>query len=504
MSSRRTLSVLALAGWLALMVLLQPINHDEDQYVAAAALAARGLLPFRDFLYLQMPLQPFILGPLAAVTPGWTLLALRLANAAFALAAIIGVYGALRRHGAGDRTAAWASGLLAFSVPFAYGARVARNDALPTALMAMTLWALAGTPGRTRLLLAGLALGLATSAKISLALPLAAVGLWLVWQALARHLRAGWVDVLAYGAGGVIGLLPSLAARIAHPGAFDYGVLRFPVEASAAWYLGNGLDRRLTLAGKLFDSVLALAQGPALPALVLVALVAVRRRQFGMLEALLFGALVGALLPTPTWPQYFMPMLPPLFVLLGRDIDRMPRLARPALTSVAAATAVALLAIGGVAWQRAEAPAALAVTADARWIGAQVSGPGAIASLSVARVVDSGHRFDARFAGGAAFYRTAGDRSRTELRRWRMTSPQTLAADLDRRPPAALLTGYEGANGVNRRRQPDAGLAAWARSRGYRRVPTPDGQGTLWLPPHPAVAQDRSIAGPKGPAAAAG
>ncbi|WP_426162867.1 glycosyltransferase family 39 protein [Sandarakinorhabdus sp. DWP1-3-1] len=503
MSIPRYFSVLALAGWLALMVLLQPINHDEDQYVAAAALAGQGLLPFRDFLYLQTPLQPYVLGPLAAITPGWTLLALRLANAAFGLATIIGVYGALRRHGAGDRTAAWAGGLLAFSVPFAYGARVARNDALPTALMALALWALAGSPGRTRLLLAGLALGLATSAKISLAPPLAAVGLWLAWQALSQRSRAGWAAVFAYGSGGVLGLLPSLAARAANPGVFDYGVLRFAVEAAPAWYLGNGLDARLTLAGKLFDSIVALAQGPALPALVLVAVVAMQRRRFGLLEALLLGAIIGALLPTPTWPQYFMPMLPPLFVLLGRDIDRMPRLARPALTSVAAVTGVVLLAIGGVAWQRAGVPAALAVNADARWMGAQIIGPGAIASLSVARVVDSGRRFDPRFAGGAAFYRTAGDRSTAELRRWRMTAPQTLAADLDRHPPAALLTGYEGASGVNRRRQPDARLAAWARSRGYRRVPTPDGVGTLWLPSRAAVVQYRAIAA-TGPAAAAG
>ncbi len=470
------------------MVLLLPTNHDEDQYVAAATLAGQGLTPFRDFLYLQTPLQPLVLGPIAAATPGWSFLALRLANAGFGLAALGFVNAALRRHGVDRRTALWACALLALSVPFAYGARVARNDALPTALLALSLWAVAPPLTRTRLLIAGLALGLAASAKISLALPLAAAGLWLAGRAIATRSPGRGGDMVAYGIGGVIGLVPTIAAWFASPEAFPYGVLLFAEEATPAWYNGNGLQARLTLGSKLFDSAVALVQGPALLALVLVAIVFARRPRFGILEALFVGTVIGALLPTPTWLQYFMPMMPPLFVILGRDAAALPRLARPALSLVAGATAIVLLSIGGVAWNRAGGPAALAVGADARWIGARVTGPGAIASLSVGRIIDSGRPFDSRLAAGAAFYRTADDRTVSELARWHMTGPQTLAADFDRVLPAALLTGYEGANGVNRNSHPDARLEAWARSRGYRPLPTPDGRGTLWLPKGPAAA----------------
>src|SRR5437867_2057688 len=81
--SRRAYWLAALAA-LALLVLtglFLPLDHDEGQYVAAAWLVHRGLLPFVDFPYLQTPLQPFILAPAAGLVPGWMWLSSRLINA---------------------------------------------------------------------------------------------------------------------------------------------------------------------------------------------------------------------------------------------------------------------------------------------------------------------------------------------------------------------------------------------------------------------------------------
>ena len=66
---------------LCALALVRPIDHDESQYVAAAVLTAHGLLPYRDYAYLQTPLQPFLFAPLAwmAGVAAWP--ALRLANA---------------------------------------------------------------------------------------------------------------------------------------------------------------------------------------------------------------------------------------------------------------------------------------------------------------------------------------------------------------------------------------------------------------------------------------
>ena len=56
------LAVLALFVSLALII---PSDHDEGQYVAAAHFVANGLRPYRDFPYLQTPLQPYLTAPLA-------------------------------------------------------------------------------------------------------------------------------------------------------------------------------------------------------------------------------------------------------------------------------------------------------------------------------------------------------------------------------------------------------------------------------------------------------
>ena len=46
------------------MAAFRPIDHDEGQYVGAVAMMRFGL-PYRDFAYLQTPLQPLLFAPLA-------------------------------------------------------------------------------------------------------------------------------------------------------------------------------------------------------------------------------------------------------------------------------------------------------------------------------------------------------------------------------------------------------------------------------------------------------
>ncbi len=475
---------IAFALWLAAMALLVPVSHDEDQYVSAAALAGRGLRPFADFLYLQTPLQLMLTGPVAAATPGWTFIALRLVNAALGLATLALVYAAQRRWSVERRTALWCCVLLAASVPFAFGSAVARNDALPAALLALALWATAGDRGlaSSRLGLAGFSLSLAASAKISFALPLAGGGFWLVWRALRG---GGWRGVLAWGSGGVAGLIPVMLGWGAAPEAFRYGVFTFAGEAGFDWYRLNGLAARLTLAAKAIDALWILAQGPALAALAVLAWLGWRRR-FGLVEALIVGGLIGALLPTPTYKQYFICVLPPLYVALGVASGHLPRAARWTLGAFAA-LAIAGLAFAGVRdWRREGAPAALAVTATAHRVGATTRAAGVtgeIATLSPLRVIDSGLPLDRRFATGVFVYRSARLRTAAELERWHAVGPQTLAAAFDQSPPALLLTGYEGPSAVNRRIFPDATLEDWARAHRYRQEPMPDGRGTLWLRP---------------------
>src|SRR6059058_5252039 len=104
-SGRAALSFAIVAIWLMAIALVRPLSVDESQYVAATALAAKGLLPYRDFAYLQTPLQPFMFAPLQWLFAGHLLLAMRIANALLGSATIILVYATARRASAGQRAA---------------------------------------------------------------------------------------------------------------------------------------------------------------------------------------------------------------------------------------------------------------------------------------------------------------------------------------------------------------------------------------------------------------
>ena len=97
-------------------------------------------------------------------------------------------------------------------------------------------------------------------------------------------------------------------------------------------------------------------------------------------------------------------------------------------------------------------------------------------------VVDSGLPLDPRFASGVFAYRTGDLVPDAQQSRLHILSPRSLAHGLDAQPPAAIITGFESAVGVHRR-NPDDDLRAYARTRGYLRLTSPDGVVQVWLRP---------------------
>jgi hypothetical protein len=200
----RVVAILAsTALLLGISLVTRPINHDEGQYVGAIALMRSGL-PYRDFAYLQTPLQPLVLAPLAFLSAGWLLVGARAANVLFGWLSL-----ALLLFGLRGRTPSWAAmaalAALACTDVFLFGCSVARNDALPMMLLsaAVALFLQPRSLGKLTYLAAGLLLGLATSAKISFALPAAGAGLFL----LAQWRETGWRAILSFAAGGIAGLV---------------------------------------------------------------------------------------------------------------------------------------------------------------------------------------------------------------------------------------------------------------------------------------------------------
>ena len=436
----------AAAAVLVALAISLPVNHDEAQYVGPAVLAGR-LRPYADFIYLQTPLQLYLTAPLAAAAQGWSFLALRLANAAMAWGVLVLVYAAQRRLGVPARRALIAAGLLLAAYPFEFAAATARNDALPALLGAGAMLAgLAalerGRTGWPLWSLAGLLLGAAASAKLSYVLPLAGAGLYLVWRSWRARLGPG--PVLGFGLGGLAGLAPAGIAFLGAPEPFVWGVFTYAEAAAGYWYRLIGQGDRLHLQSRIAEGAFHLAVGPALAVLAGVGVASAARRGEAspaerFLQVLALAGLVAAFAPSPMQRQYFAPMLAPLFVLWG--VAKPLAIPRPWARRILLALTLAGAAIGigrvgyvlgeaGLGLVQGRPPPALALTAEAHWIGRTLQAlhrQGPIVTASPHATADSGEPIDPRFASGAFPYRSGDLLSEIQQLRLHLAGPRTRA-----------------------------------------------------------------------------
>jgi hypothetical protein len=384
----------ALAIMFVALALLRPVDHDESQYVAATVLTAHGLLPYRDFAYLQTPLQPFLFAPIAWIAGPWTWPALRIANALLGLAAVGFVHAAMRAAGVRAALALAVAALFAGCDILLFGIGTVRNDALPAALLAAAVWRIAR--GNTPLLV-GACLAAAAAAKISYALPAAAYGLYAL-----THRGHRW-PLVALGAAPVLGFVAWTFAL--SPEGFLFGTLHFPARAPAEFYAAR--PWKLSWAAKAVDTLKFLALGAALPALVVVARTAWVRRKAGVHDWLVVAGAIAALLPFPTWRQYLLPVLPPLFVGLAVAWQDRPPGRRTAMLFAAFAGIGVIPSIVAVAEPGRLSLAAALREGDAvgRVLDANaLSGP--VATLSPEILPMTGRLPDPRFAAGPFYFRS--------------------------------------------------------------------------------------------------
>jgi 4-amino-4-deoxy-L-arabinose transferase-like glycosyltransferase len=452
----------AVLAFFSLCAVIHSIDHDESQYVAAAVLTAHGFLPFRDFAYLQTPLQPFLFAPVVWIAGPWVWPVLRLINALLGTGIVLCVWRAAREAGASSRAALTAAGLLSVCDILLFSIGTARNDALPAALLAAALVLIVraqqGRGSFGAAMLVGLLLAGAAAAKVSYALPAAAYGVYALVD--RRHHRP-----LALFAGAVPMLAFIVWTWAIAPDAFVFGTLRFPALAPAEYYASR--PWKMSFAAKGIDAIKFFALGPAL-----VALVAVRRRlaRPAAIEGMLIAGLAAALLPFPTWRQYLLPVLPPLFVLLALEWDRAPPAramrivtAVTVFAGLAPTVATAVLTLKG-----ASMPVALreGTAIRAGLDAAQVRG--SVATLSPQFLGRTGRLPDPRFAAGPFYFRTHRVIDPAAESKFHIVSADR-TSDLERNPPAAILIGGE-APWTAGDSDTDALLEAWATSHGYRPI----------------------------------
>ena len=111
------LAVLVLTTVLVIRSLYTYPDHDEDQYVAGAVLAAEWMI-FQDFMHVQTPLQALLFAPLTKLFQGNVFVTLRVANALVAGASLFVLFRATRLAGASSLAAIAAAVMCGMSQPF--------------------------------------------------------------------------------------------------------------------------------------------------------------------------------------------------------------------------------------------------------------------------------------------------------------------------------------------------------------------------------------------------
>jgi hypothetical protein len=329
----RIAAVAILSAAIIPMALARPIDGDEGFFLMAARLISQGKALYKDFFFLHAPAVPYFFGTwFAVVGPGWY--AARLLSALIGIAVGLFLFEHLQQATGRWR---WA---LAGTVLYA-GAGLVLGWFTPVkSLGTSTLFTFAAVSllsreGRRAVLLGGIFLGLAASARIYLVVAVPCALLFLLRR--DRWSKAFLRDVLQLAAGVLIGCLPLWLALIQDRQAFIFGTVEYHAlrDVRSAGVIGDFPQKVAT-----FMAVLGLegADGAGsiqflgLMVLALAGLVSKATRANSLFAYVWMALFVISLLPTPSYPQYFAMLIPFLIVeavVFLATLDPVPL--RPAL-----------------------------------------------------------------------------------------------------------------------------------------------------------------------------
>jgi hypothetical protein len=340
MSGSRAWGAIAVAGQAVVLVpfaLLRYVDGDEGPYLTAAKLVMKGRLPYRDFLYTQMPLLPYVWGPWSVVT-GESWYAARLLAAALAIAtgALLYVHLAPR---VGRVLAALGVALFTSSTLVFVWLTPVKTQVLSTLLLFGAYSVASSARQRpASWIAAGVLVGLAVDTRLILAAALPAFA----WVAV----RSGRRAAAALAGGLALGLVPSFVFLAIDPRRFVFGNLGYHASRSDSGLVGD-FAQKVHVVENLLGIGTPDGGVPQFLLLTLAAavlVVALRRTSFALGIAAL--VCVGSLFPTPTYVQYFTVAVPFLIVGAIELVDELRRrhaagaAARAALGVAVAAYAV--------------------------------------------------------------------------------------------------------------------------------------------------------------------
>lgn len=479
----RLVWLVALAVLLGLFarIMTYPLQHDEQFYIPAAILFSFDGL-YSDFGFSHLPNLPLLLSGVFAISgSGYYVLIGRLVIFISWLLAIGALVLVGRRHAQSNLVVALLVALMVANPALidATGMTVTNNFiATPFALLGLLAFIEAArrpTPSRWLAALAGFLLAVAVGFKANyvILLPPLAIAAILAPPHVSMRTRLTYL-ALPLLVGGLVGAAPTLYFFAHDPAGFFAHVVRFHRGPQIGYWLANadpldpkaiGLVSKVLLAQRSWLSATNLI---ILMALAFYATLGIRQRQLHpwpgaasrwpmlLLIGIVALAAVMSFLPTPAFPQYFTTPIPFAILLIAflhgsLDPDGR-RLARPLLIAALAMTTVIgapILLLG--------APKIIDV---AHWTGIQVHRDSTriarlasvdgrsrtLATLSPVYALEGNLAVYPALAMGPFVYRATPWIPAEDRQHYRsLTSPATVATLLENSPPAAILTGQEGA-----------------------------------------------------------
>ncbi|MXP44323.1 hypothetical protein [Allopontixanthobacter sediminis] len=488
--------VLAFTACIAGRSLTFPINRDEHMFVTAAQQLPQGDL-YRDLGYTHLPNLALLFSAIfeASGTEHFLLSARLVVIASWAFALLV-LWRIGLRLGASTLAVVTSMALLACNITLlGPPGMLATNSFLPIPFAFLAFYFLLGAlspdlPRRRRFAEAFLA-GVTTSIAIGLKANfiIMAPGVFLACLLAARSqplMERIRLQCLPLGIGGILGGLPSILALARDAEAtIAHTVSYFTVLHTSFW--GDSDEPKvMSINGKLLLAEEVWLGGTTMLAAVGILVFAFRSYRGGGGEGvrqvlfrwpvLLAGslALCGvavSFVPTPSFPQYFVPPIPFLiltFLALCPAAPGVPRTEYPILS--------ALLVTALIAGSLRLIPGLVDLARPGSWTGlktnrvmnaalddANVAPDARIATMSPVLALEGGRQIYSEFAAGQFVYRVAPYMTQAVRQYYRTTSPAELTRFLDASPPDAIL--------VDTSETIESTLVDYARSRGMREVP---------------------------------
>jgi hypothetical protein len=253
---------------------------------------------------------------------------------------------------------------------------------------------------------------------------------------------------------------------------FRFDVFTYGLEAPAQWWTSVGKVTRLSWRG--IPSLIGLAsRGIVLTGLLSAALDRRRRDDLLLLDLTIAGGVVAAYLTQPPYPQYLVPLLPPVAVRLAIALDGFQGSTRRVILGLTALSCVlGLLDTVHYLVRLRTHGIELVQAIDLGHRVALMSRGKSLVTLSAEIVAGVDTSLDRRFAAGPFLFRTSGPLASQALTYAYSPNWQHIDEALDAQPPGAIVVG-----GELRPQLPlhpgglDAPLSAWAISHGYKPIP---------------------------------